>query len=488
MTESPPDPRPDATGANSSLHIPAATAAIHAIEAQQRGRVLGDFRVARAAAAAAVTLDVGVDAFLAAAGVAADIAEVGVTAGVPAGVPAADRARLQDALAAYADLWRRWQSLEQRWQVAFWDPAAANAFTDTDRAALDRDRRDAAQQCLVARRLFGFLAKAPYLPPVRFHTPSPAEVAQQHADVLADPAPIFAAPTAFPAIERSRARSGPAGPEYLLRFPSPSRYPRDTVYAHVYEPADASPPLPIFIYGCGLAERYDQERVWPAEEFIGRRLADRGYRAVLIESPWHGRRTPPGFFSGEPYLAGAPATLFQLYSAQCQEIAVLIHWARSLDAPIVGVGGGSLGAIVAQQVAGRCRAWPPALRPDILFLAATAHHIDEVYRDGGMSIDLGLRDAIQAGGWNADTLRSLRPLLDPPSPPAVDPDRIVAVLGRRDTYMPYALGRQLLHEWRVPPANLLTWDVGHFGVFVNLLRRHDAQDLLIQKMETLRPR
>ena len=306
--------------------------------------------------------------------------------------------------------------------------------------------------------------------------------------MLADPSPIFAAPPTVPQIEQSRARSGPAGPESLLRFPSPSRYPHDIVYAHVYEPADAPSPLPTFIYGCGLAERYDQERVWPAEEFIGRRLAARGYRAVLIESPWHGRRTPPGFFSGEPYLAGAPATLFQLYSAQCQEIAALIHWARSLDAPVVGVGGGSLGAIVAQQVAGRCRAWPPALRPDVLFLAATAHHIDEVYRDGGLSIDLGLRDAIQAGGWDADTLRSLRPLLDPPSPPAIDPDHIVAVLGRRDTYMPYALGRQLLHEWRVPDRNVLTWDVGHFGVFVNLLRGHDAQDQLIQTMEARRPR
>jgi hypothetical protein len=118
---------------------------------------------------------------------------------------------------------------------------------------------------------------------------------------------------------------------------------KDTVYARVFEPEECSGSVPTLIYGGGLALAYDQIRYWPAKDYIGRPLAAEGCRVILVESPWHGRRMPPGYFSGEPYLAHAPVSLFQLYSAQAQETAILVDWVRSLGSPTVAVGGISLG-------------------------------------------------------------------------------------------------------------------------------------------------
>jgi hypothetical protein len=426
-----------------------------------------EFRLARASAAAAASVGRGVDAFLRA-------------LGGPPQVAGPTRRRLEESLSTFEVDWRARAVAVDAWERAFF---GADETTPEERVALETRRRAASERCVQASKTLGWLSEQELVPPVRCETPSPDATLAAYADALADPDAAYGAPEVRPPVEVSRSVPGPAGEEYVVRFASPSDRFDDTVYARVFEPRVPAGAAPTFIYASGLAMAYDQIRYWPEEDYMARPLARRGCRVVLVESPWHGRRTKPGFSSGEPYLGTAPQGLFELYLGQAQETARLIAWARERGSRVVGVGGVSLGGIVSQQIAGRCAGWPPAMRPDVAFLGATSTHIDEVVLNSTITDSLGVDAAVRAAGWTPELLRRLRPLLDPPERAGVPPENVVAVLGRRDGYVPYGYARALLESWGVPDANVVTWDADHFGVLVRLFRDSTAQDLVVRTLE-----
>ncbi|KUG20709.1 hypothetical protein ASZ90_009553 [hydrocarbon metagenome] len=392
------------------------------------------------------------------------------------------RQRIRTALDLYAHAQDERREAQRRWNDAFWREGEAAPPPRADLVALETERRAASERCVKPTAMFGFLADEEFVPPVKFRLPGPEEVFSRWKDVLADPEALYAAPETMPDVEASQRVPGPSGPEYIVRFRSPSRFTGDTAYARIYEPEKASGGLPTLIYGGGFGMMYDQLTYWPEEEYMGRYLAARGYRVILIESPWHGRRTLPGYYSGEPYLANAPAGLFQLYSAQVQETAVLIQWARSIGAPVVGVGGMSLGGTVAQQVAGRCGSWPDSMKPDMVFLGASSSHLDQVVLHDELSHALGLDRAIRAAGWTEENLADLTPVLDPPQRPGIPPEKIFAFLGLQDTYIPYRRSREMLRDWDVPEENIVSWDTGHFGILVRIIRTSEFQERIMQAM------
>lgn len=389
----------------------------------------------------------------------------------------ATRQRLrQRALRALPELDRRRQSLDQvqdQWDTVFWRGAAADSAA---RVALERRRRRLSQEALKPDRLFRFLSAEHAFAPVAFQIPGPEETITAMSRWLSDPASAYAASAAdLPAPERSAPIPGPAGPESLLRFSSPSTFQQGVrVTARVYEPARCTGATGTFIYGSGLGMLYDLIRYWPEEDYMARRLAARGVRVILPESPWHGRRELPGRYSGEPYLARAPLSVFELFSTQVQETARLIGWARSLGSPLVGVGGVSLGGLVAQLIAGHCRTWPAELRPDMVFVGAGTSQVDRALASGALSRLLGLSCALADAGWTQDALAALRPLLDPPRAPGIDPSRILACLGTRDSSTPYATALALLDRWEVPPDNRIVYDAGHIALYARLIRSDTA--------------
>lgn len=429
--------------------------------------VPNEFRLSRAAAAARATVGGTVDDFL-------------HELGGPTDVPEAMREQIATGLAQFADDWRARQDAVRSWREAFWGSADKSNDELVD---LENERRAKSEKCMMPSNTLGFLFKEKWVPSVKFDIPEPHEALDRWADRIADPTSLYGAPDAIPVIEESQRVLGPAGVEYIVRFPSPSPMMKDTVYARVFEPEECSGSLPTLIYGGGLALAYDQIRYWPAEDYIGRPLAAEGCRVILVESPWHGRRMPRGYFSGEPYLAHAPVSLFQLYSAQAQETAILVDWVRSLGSPTVAVGGISLGAIAAQQVAGHCAIWPEGMRPDFVVLIATAKHIDRVIMKGKMSRLTGLDQAVQGTGWTDVELEKLDVLLDPPPEPGIASDHIVAILGEHDTYVPYRWGLELLEDWNVPEGNLVSWDAGHFGVLLGMFRKSIGRELIVQTLK-----
>lgn len=413
----------------------------------------------RARATADVTADAGVEAFLDA-------------LGNPA-VDAGTRRSLDDALATHRERLAARERAEARWEAAFWRDRDVSSDALVD---LEEERRAAAAAWAQPGRLFDPLVREGHVDPVGYDLPDPDDAESEWADAIDDPASVYAAPEQTPSVEESRRVLGPDTVEYLVRFRSPSRFVDDAAYAHVYEPLEAGDALPTFVYGSGLGTMYDQLSYWPEEAYLGRTLAPRGYRVVLVESPWHGRRERPGAYSGEPYLAGPPVTLFQLYAAQAAETAVLVDWARSRGAPAVGVGGVSLGGIVALLVAGFSGRWPERFRPDVAAPVAMVAAADRLLVESDLVALLEMDDALADAGWTPERLARFRPLLAPPDEPGVPPEHVYAVAGLRDEIAPYRGVRALLDEWGVPASNVTERTTGHVGVLLGLMAGSSYQN------------
>jgi pimeloyl-ACP methyl ester carboxylesterase len=380
--------------------------------------------------------------------------------------------RIEAALAGYASRREAFEDATERWETAFWGD---EEVTPDERVAAERERRRAAAAHAQPDDGFGFLPREHLVPPVAYDVPDPDDARERWAHELAEPERLYGfveatVSEALPRVTRSRSVRGPGTLEYWLRFETPSLHVGDRTTARVYEPEDVDDDLPTLVFYSGLGAFGDLLSYWPEEGALGRRLARRGYRVVLPDAPWHGRREPLGRYSGEPYLARAPVSMFTLYAAAAKEAAVLVDWARTEGAPAVGVGGLSLGGTVALQVAGHCDHWVPSMRPDFVAPVGMPGAIDQTLTSSRLVDLLDLDDALAAAGWSGDRISEFAPLLNPPASPDLSADRVFAFYGGNDAMAPTATAETLLRRWRVPRQNVFEWDCGHFGTMVRLIR------------------
>ncbi|MFC7203393.1 alpha/beta hydrolase [Haloferax namakaokahaiae] len=429
-----------------------------------------DFGVTRARAAADVALGSGPNTYL---------KEVGAP---PA--PSLDR-RITHALAQYADIREAYDATMAKWNDVFWEDYES---LPDERVALERERRECAHQHAKPTDVFGFLTSEHYVPPVKFETPDAETARTRWRHELAEPERLYGfsemrTAEQVPRVERSATVRGPNTTEYVLRFPSPAAHLGDMATARVYEPADGDDSLPTLVYHSGWGSLNDQGTYWPEEEALGRTLSPRGFRVILPDAPWHGRRERPGFYSGEPYIARVPEGMFTLYAGAALETAVLTDWARTEGAPAVGVGGTSLGGTIALHVAGWCDYWPESMRPDRLFVVGAPGSITQTIPSSDLTPMLGLDSALDVAGWNGEALREFAPLLNPPSEPALDPSKIFTFSGRRDRMAPFATTRTLIEQWGVPARNQVEWNCGHFGVLSNMIRTGGVQRKIRRQLD-----
>ena len=352
---------------------------------------------------------------------------------------------------------------ERAWENAFFGPAAPapEALAAAERARLfDRHAYNA------LRRLFAPFAASGRARPFRWQIPDPAEVEAFYGGFLDEPARAFAPPDSMPPVRASHAfTAAPGRRDYWLRFPSPSARMADEVTARVYEPLDTADP-PTLIFGHGIGVEFDHWR-GVADEIEA--LVAMGVRVVRPEAPWHGRRTPPGRYGGEQFVATAPCGALDHFTAAAGEWAVLIDWCRRAGRGPVAIGGSSLGAMTAQIVSGRARLWPARLRPDAMLLVTHCGRIGEAMQ-GSLAQAWGLASATEAQGWTEARARRFTPLLDPVDETTVAPENVVTVLGAHDDVTPYAGARALIDRWGVPPENRFVWRRGHFSVPLTMLR------------------
>ncbi|MFC7096394.1 alpha/beta hydrolase [Halobaculum marinum] len=426
-----------------------------------------EFGVLRARAAADVA-GTDVDRFL---------EELGVTNPIDDSLTS----KIARALEKHDDAKSRYESVTAEWDDVFWGDRQRSI---DERTRLEKERRAAGAAWVSPQKTFKFASKNDLVDIVDFDVPDPETTIAEWGSLT--PAEVYAPPEEVPEIAQSATMRGPDTREYLVRFPSPSPYVDDTAYARVYEPSDAPPdaPLPTLVYGTGLAMACDSIEYWTEEEYVGRELAPSGYRVVLPIPPWHGRREIPGWYTGEPYLARMPVSAIELYATQAIETAVVIDWARSRGAPTVGVGGLSLGGIVAMFVAAHAGTWPEHMRPDVAIPVAASADIGELLFESSLTEILGVSGALRDEGWTPALLSELDPLLNAPETPGIPADRIFAVGGLVDEMTQYSTTSDTLDRWGVPESNRLEWDCGHFGVTLRAMRTDEFQEFVKGALET----
>ena len=393
----------------------------------------------------------------------------------------AQQQRVQVALTEFERRRQRMNSAEAAWREAFWgtDSARATAHDAAAerRLAVEKERLSVRTHYNASRSHFWFLRKQlqcsvqeNFVSPqdLRAHLQAAtATRSEDGADAMPDAlARHFMPPSTWPQVETSAAIPGVGGESFWIRFPSPSPWMRDTVYARVYQPVAAVNP-PTLIYGHGICVDFDH---WDNLVDPINWLPQMGIRVIRPEGPWHGRRVPDGYFGGEYFLSSAPQGAFDYFSAQHQEWASLIHWARATSSAPLAVGGCSLGALSAQMLAIRARDWPRELQPDVLFLVTHSQHLEEVTLDGALSDIWGLHEKLHALGWTRQNMQQYFASFAATGKPVMPGSRIISVLGAEDNVTPFASGKRQQEEWQLPAANRFIWPCGHFTVPMRLIR------------------
>lgn len=367
-------------------------------------------------------------------------------------------------------------AVDAAWEEAFFGGGDIHA---EELVAIETARRDHRHALNTTRGEFRFLLKhgAPIVSP---QTPSPEEVGAVYDPALVDRAPIFAPPDPMPKVDVSRRVPGAAGTDFWLRFPSPSKRLDDTVYARVYEPEGVKNP-PTIIFGHGICVEFDH---WHGLVDEVDALCRMGIRVIRPEAPWHGRRRPPGQYSGEAIVARTPFGPLDAFSGALQEWSVLIDWARATGSGPVAIGGSSLGALMSLLCADVSRHWPERLRPEAMLLITHSGHQQDALVRGALARVWKAREAMAAAGWTSETSDKYLPILDPDwdTPPIIAPENIVSVLGRYDHVTPFESGLGLMDAWKVPPENRFLWRRGHFSVPMTMIRNdrplHRFRDIL----------
>jgi len=327
------------------------------------------------------------------------------------------------------------------------------------------ERRAAARIWMASRGLLSPLLANRAVPAIRWDIPDHARLLRELAPALDDPAAFYRPPEPLPDIERSHRVPGPEGDEYWLRFASKGG---DVAWAKVYEPERPPARMPTLILCHGLCV---ETEMWGTTAGIPHALIRTGMRVVAPTAPWHGRRMIAGRYGGEPLIATAPRGAPDLFRTALGDIAALIGWARGQGSALVAIGGTSLGALTMQVVATQARGWPDALKPDFLLLVTTSGSLRQVAVDSQLGAVFGLGDALEKAGWTDELLNRLRPLTDPLGAPVMPPDRIIIVLGRKDSVTAFDEGRELAKRWKVPEDNLYIREQGHFSAAVGVI--HD---------------
>jgi pimeloyl-ACP methyl ester carboxylesterase len=354
--------------------------------------------------------------------------------------------------------WHDYQTALGTWDQLFF--GAEGPVSDYRLVAAETARRDAAHGLMASRALFLPLLRR--LPAVRWEVPGPEQVESQQGVRLKESATPFPAPAAV-AVEASRGVPAAHGSDRWLRFVSPVL--GDRVWARVSEPeGKRDPPTVIFLHGIAM-----ESDLWrPGPDPLDHQVLAH-CRIVRPDGPWHGRRRLDGWYGGEPAIGRGLLGLLELFQAWIAEVGVLIAWAKETGRGPVAVAGVSLGALTGQLLATAVGDWPATHRPDALFLVATSGDLLSVAHDGSLARALSLAPHLAAAGWDRAAQARWLPLLQPAGPPALDPERIVLLVGRADDLTPAPGGLALGRDWGLPEANFLVRPQGHFSVWFGLL-------------------
>jgi hypothetical protein len=359
------------------------------------------------------------------------------------------------------------RAAEQLWHAHFFGAEGARLGRHGE---VEAARRSAAGNWMTSRVMLAPLRVAGDVPPVRWHVPDLAEVETAYGRFLDRPTEAFAPPPSWPQVEVSQAYENGTARIWWVRFPSPHPRLADMTIAKIVEPLGMVP-IATLVAGNGVCI---EPEMYPTRALeIAGALAGRGLRVIELTSPWHGRRTPPGWYGGERLFAAMPLGALDLFIGQVWETAVLIEWSRRTFGGRVGLVGVSMSALAGQLLLSHAASWTRDVRPDAAMLMLHSSNLEEVAFAGELLEAIGITDALARAGWSRAELLRWTPLITPTDSLCLPPDRLVSLLASRDRVMPVAGGLAQLDRWRVPAANRFLWSHSHMSVPA-MLRFDDA--------------
>lgn len=210
-----------------------------------------------------------------------------------------------------------------------------------------------------------------------------------------------------------------------------------------------------------------------------RAIVEAGASAYLLELPYHLRRTPPGFVSGELFFTADFEKSWTAMQQAVADVRQLIHYLREAGAPVIGVLGFSLGAWISAIVAS-CE----SELDFALFAMLPACINDLVWQT---RLGKPWRRHFETAGLNAAATAPLYQLIDPVNlKPLLPPERRELFVAALDHFMPARHTQMLRDAWQQPQLHV--YSSGHIGLlwsrkFLRDIRQSLARQLALGRRQ-----
>jgi len=242
---------------------------------------------------------------------------------------------------------------------------------------------------------------------------------------------------------------------YDASFPSSfvtDRPENGTVYVRAFLPADETKPTPVV-----LILHYWGATDLSLESRMARELNATGVSAVVMTLPYHLRRTPKGYRSGELMLQAEPASLIASMTQSVQDVRRSIDWIESrpeFDKTKIAIAGTSLGGIVASlafATEDRFKSGAFVLAgADLAGLLWTSSRV------------VTQRESLRRQGYNEGRLRRELEVIEPTTYlKKADPRPSLVIAASLDTVVPPRNAQTLIDALGSPTTQWL--QTGHFG-------------------------
>jgi len=204
-----------------------------------------------------------------------------------------------------------------------------------------------------------------------------------------------------------------------------------------------------------------------------RAIAEAGASAYALELPYHLRRTPPGFVSGELFFTADLETSFLAVQQAVAEVRQLIHYLREAGAPVIGLMGFSLGAWMSALVA--------SCEPEVDFalFAMPPSHLNDVLWQTRLGEPL--RRQFESRGWTTAATQPFYQFLDPANLSLLIPaERRELFAAEFDHFIPFQYTQKLQRLWQHP--NLRVYPSGHIGLLWSRKFLRDIRLIVSQQL------
>ncbi len=231
-------------------------------------------------------------------------------------------------------------------------------------------------------------------------------------------------------------------PVCLLRFRSPADSPwreNDTVVVHLRRCREKPQgPSVIILHG------------WRETGLLYSRWMQRGFlrahmHAMVMELPYHYRRTPRGTANGDLMLSGDLARTVRAIRQAVLDVRFLVDWVRASSAGPVGLFGTSLGGLVAALAAVATGSL------DFVILNTPSVDLPASMTEEGVWREFR-GDVLRRWEAHADLVREVMRIVTPRCHPLRVPrERVLLIEALRDTLVPCGHTEALWQAWGQPP-------------------------------------